>query len=92
MTPPSVVSRCVWVLAHDGGCEGYSGPVQAFATKLEALAGQALSKAAGNTLALFLVPMWPNVADVGWSAVKPWEASDDQPFSIEGLGRKAGDA
>ncbi len=56
----------IYVVAHDGGCEGYSGPVQAFKTQGEADAAVAI----GDGLVVFAVPEWPEVA-VPWYMVKP---------------------
>lgn len=58
----------IYVIAHDGGCEGYSGPLQAFKTKQEATAAAAL----GDGLRVFEVPEWPELAGP-WYAVKPIE-------------------
>lgn len=56
----------IYVIAHDGGVEGYSGPVQAFKTKPEALAAASL----GDTMKVFEVPEWPEQAPK-WFNVAP---------------------
>ena len=56
----------IYVIAHDGGCEGYSGPLQAFRTEKEAAAAAAL----GESLRVFAVPEWPEPAEP-WYQVKP---------------------
>lgn len=48
----------IYVIAHDGGCEGYGGPIQAFKTKQEAVAAASL----GESLKVFEVPEWPEPA------------------------------
>lgn len=59
----------IYVVAHDGGYEGYSGPVLAFKTKEEAAAAVAI----GDALKVFAVPEWPEPA-VPWFMVKPIDA------------------
>ena len=59
----------IYVIARDSGSEGYSGPMQAFKTKEEATAAAAL----GDTLKVFAVPEWPEVASP-WFMVKPIDA------------------
>lgn len=55
------VKRIVYVMAHNGGCEGHSVPIQAFATIYEARCALALIGAAGlHGIEIFEVPMWPN--------------------------------
>lgn len=56
----------IYVIAHNGGYEGYSGPVQAFKTKQEARAAAAL----GDSLEVFEVPEWPEPAP-SWFMVGP---------------------
>lgn len=59
----------IYVIAHDGGCEGYSGPLHAFKTKKEAIAAASL----GDNLVVFEVPEWPEPAGP-WYNVKPVKA------------------
>lgn len=56
----------IYVIAHDGGCEGYSGPMQAFETKEEAIAAVAF----GDGLVVFSVPVWPEPSGP-WYQIKP---------------------
>lgn len=56
----------IYVIAHDGGCEGYSGPMQAFKTREEAIAAASL----GESLKVFAVPEWPEPAGPYYN-VKP---------------------
>lgn len=56
----------IYVVAHDGGCEGYSGPMQAFKTESEAKAAAAL----GDMLCVFAVPEWPEAAK-SWFRIEP---------------------
>jgi hypothetical protein len=50
--------REIYVLAYNGGYEGWSGPVQAFLDEAEAFG---FAKQAG--LEVFKVPVWPAVND-----------------------------
>lgn len=56
----------IYVIAHDGGCEGYSGPIQAFRSEAEARAAIAL----GDSLKVFAVPEWPEPA-IEWYRIEP---------------------
>lgn len=56
----------IYVIAHDGGYEGYSGPIQAFDTVEEAKAAAAL----GESLCVFAVPEWPEQAQA-WFLIEP---------------------
>lgn len=56
----------IYVIAHDGGCEGYSGPIAAFKTEKEARAAAAL----GDTISVFAVPEWPEPLQA-WFEIKP---------------------
>ena len=58
----------IFVIAHDGGSEGYSPPVQAFLHEDEAFAAAALS---GETYSVFSVPIWPVRAEKPWHAIQP---------------------
>lgn len=50
--------REVFVIVHDGGYEGYSGPIQAFETLEEAKAGHRLMSQV-ESYHIFRVPIWP---------------------------------
>lgn len=56
----------IYVIAHDGGCEGYSGPVQAFKTEIEARAAASI----GDGLVVFAVPEWPEPSEP-WFQIRP---------------------
>lgn len=56
----------IYVIAHDGGYEGYSGPIQAFKTEIEARAAATL----GDNLRVFAVPEWPEPTKE-WFRVEP---------------------
>ncbi len=59
----------IFVLAHDGGYEGHSPPVQAFTD--EAVARSALALlSAHETWNLFAVPLWPEPITEAWYNVK----------------------
>jgi len=60
----------IYVIARDGGCEGYSGPIQAFKTKEEAIAAVALG---GGCLEVFAVPEWPEPSEP-WYQIRPISA------------------
>ena len=57
----------IYVIAHDGAYEGYSGPMQAF--KSEAQARAAAGR--GIHLRVFAVPEWPEPAKIEWYYVDP---------------------
>lgn len=57
----------IYVIARDGGYEGYSAPIQAFSTKEEALAAAAL----GESLDVFAVPVWPEPTVSKWFDIEP---------------------
>ena len=60
----------IFVLAHDGGVEGHSPPVQAFMDEKTAWAALALL-AGTETFHIYRVPIWPNQHAPRWYDVKP---------------------
>lgn len=60
----------IYVIAHNGGCEGHSPPVQAFLKLEEARAALAIL---GGCFELFDVPIWPEPAQE-WFRVEPMKA------------------
>jgi hypothetical protein len=65
-----MTAREIYVIVHDGGCEGMSGPIQGCATLDEAVALATLMKAA-ERYAIFAVPIWPNAQPEPWFNLKP---------------------
>ncbi len=57
----------MYVIAHNGGCEGYSPPIQAFQNLNEAKAALSLM---GGCFELFEVPVWPEPA-MEWFRIEP---------------------
>lgn len=57
----------IYVIAHDGGCEGWSGPMLGFLTVDEAQTAAALE----GSLRVFEVPMWPHIVPKAWYDVDP---------------------
>lgn len=57
----------IYVVAHDGGCEGHSPPIQAFHNLNEAKAALSLM---GPVFELFEVPVWPAPAQE-WFRIEP---------------------
>lgn len=58
----------MFALVHDGGCEGFSPPIQLFCTLQEAESAVAL---AGREFKIFQVPIWPAKALDQWFNLKP---------------------
>ncbi len=56
----------IYVIAYDGGCEGFSGPIQAFNDLESAKAAAAL----GDSYKVFAVPVWPSKAS-SWYSIQP---------------------
>jgi hypothetical protein len=65
----------IYVIAHDGGYEGYSGPMQASASREEAFRLAHLMSA-GGSFRVFKVPVWPEAQRVEWFRVKPEEEGE----------------
>lgn len=62
----------VFVAAHDGGCEGYSAPFQAFTCKEDALMFVKHASAVGSeSYQVFEVPVWPTLQETAWYNLKP---------------------
>jgi hypothetical protein len=62
----------IYVIAHDGGCEGYSAPIIACQTEAEARALMATMDAGGGScLVVFATPVWPEPATTAWHNVEP---------------------
>ena len=69
----------VWVIAHDGGCEGFSGPIQAFVDKDTATKGLRIMEAGGAIgVVLFEVPVWPNVQTADWWNIQPLRGGSER--------------
>lgn len=86
--PPCIYS--VFVIAHDGGCEGWSAPVQAFLTLDEAKAAYGLMSQT-TSFGVFEVPVWPHIARQGkfpepWFNIEPvWPEKAKLDGSIDAL-------
>lgn len=65
----------VYVIARDGGCEGFSAPVQATRSKEEAFRLAALMSQT-ERFSVFEVPLWPQAQATEWFNVKPLERVD----------------
>lgn len=61
----------IYVIAHDGGYEGYSPPIQAFHNLEEAKAALALMNSGSASFDLFEVPVWPERATAEWFRIEP---------------------
>lgn len=61
----------VFILAKDGGCEGFSPPIQAFTHEHEARAALATLGLVGYGWKLFCVPVWPEPVEGQWFNIKP---------------------
>lgn len=57
----------IYVIAHNGGCEGHSPPVQAFNNLEDAKAALAI---VGYCFEIFSVPIWPEPAEE-WFRIEP---------------------
>lgn len=63
--------RRIYVIAYNGGVEGWSGPIQAFVERENATAAVALL---GGSFRVFDVPVWPEPA-CEWFNVNPLEVA-----------------
>lgn len=69
----------IYVMCHDGGQEGYSGPVLAFTDEHLAIAALRLANAGSETcMVLFEVPAWPDTAQKSYWNIEPMK------FDLEG--------
>lgn len=62
------VTGKVYVICHDGGVEGYSGPTQC-AADLET--AKKLAALSDSCMVIFEVPVWPVSDGVAWYSRKP---------------------
>lgn len=62
----------VFVLAHDGGYEGFR-PVQVCPDEESARAALALLNCSGETYRAFALPMWPATQSDPWWNIDPTE-------------------
>ena len=66
--------KMFFVLARDGGSEGYSPPVWAFADHADAITALVMAQAmAEGTWRLFEVPLYPSMPRTPWYQLKPLE-------------------
>lgn len=50
----------IYIMCHDGGCEGFSAPIQAFQDEETAIGALRLANGGADTsMVLFEVPVWP---------------------------------
>lgn len=62
----------IYIMCHDGGCEGFSAPIQAFEDEETAISALRLANAGAETsMVLFEVPVWPHVLPRSNWEIKP---------------------
>lgn len=62
----------IWVIAHDGGCEGWSLPVQAFNNEADAWSVLAtINAASSETMRVAKVALWPTPPLGEWFRLEP---------------------
>jgi hypothetical protein len=67
----------VYVIAHDGGCEGHSPPLLAISDRETGLVALEFLRASGQScFELFEVPEWPAAPNKWWNtkSIEPEEA------------------
>lgn len=64
----------VYVIVHDGGCEGNSAPIQAFSDPREAFAVARLMGST-ETFRVYETPVWPNAQQKQWFNIEPVKES-----------------